>query len=83
MGRAFAAPVDPEAHGGHQQYQQLRAQIELYTYQLESLTGRRGLGGIFNALQAEGMVEKNLGKAEAKAADVANQLEKAVKKAID
>nr|WP_294867675.1 type IV secretion system protein [uncultured Pseudogulbenkiania sp.] len=39
-----------------QQYQQLRAQIELYTYQLESLTGKRGLGGIFNALQAEGMV---------------------------
>lgn len=39
-----------------QQYQQLKAQIELYTYQLESLTGKRGLGGIFNALQAEGMV---------------------------
>lgn len=39
-----------------QQYQQLKAQIELYTYQLESLTGKRGLGGIFNALQAEGLV---------------------------
>lgn len=39
-----------------QQYQQLKAQIELYTYQLESLTGKRGLGGIFNALEAEGMV---------------------------
>lgn len=39
-----------------QQYQQLKAQIELYTYQLESLTGKRGLGGIFNALEAEGLV---------------------------
>ena len=60
----------------------------------EQVTGRvdQAVGAVKEAagklvgneqLQAEGMVEKNLGKAEDKAADVANQLEKAVKKAID
>ena len=60
----------------------------------EQVTGRvdQAVGAVKEAagklvgneqLQAEGIVEKNLGKAEAKAADVANQLEKAVKKAID
>ena len=60
----------------------------------EQVTGRveQAVGAVKEAagklvgneqLEAEGIVEKNLGKAEAKAGDVANQLEKAVKKAID
>ncbi|QBM30644.1 type IV secretion system protein [Hydrogenophaga pseudoflava] len=58
-----------------QQYQQLRAQIELYTYQLESLTGRRGLGGIFNALQAEGMVPDDVRQIVLLATDAKAKLE--------
>lgn len=58
-----------------QQYQQLKAQIELYTYQLESLTGKRGLGGIFNALQAEGMVPDDVRQIVLLATDAKSKLE--------
>jgi type IV secretion system protein VirB5 len=58
-----------------QQYQQLRAQIELYTYQLESLTGKRGLGGIFNALQAEGLVPDDVKQIVLVATDTKAKLE--------
>lgn len=60
----------------------------------EQITGRvdQAVGAVKEAagklvgnekLEAEGVIEKNLGKAEAKAADIANNVEKAIKKATD
>ena len=60
----------------------------------EQITGRvdQAVGAVKQAagklvgnekLEAEGVIEKNLGKAEAKAADIANNVEKAIKKATD
>lgn len=59
-----------------QQYQQLKAQIELYTYQLESLTGKRGLGGIFNALSEQGFVPDDVKTIVLTATNAKEQLEK-------
>lgn len=59
-----------------QQYQQLQAQIELYRYQLESLTGRRGLGGIFNALSEQGFVPDDVREIVLLAQDATAQLER-------
>lgn len=59
-----------------QQYQQLQAQIELYRYQLESLTGRRGLGGIFNALSEQGFVPDDVREIVLMTQDAQAQLER-------
>ena len=59
-----------------QQYPQLQAQIELYRYQLESLTGRRGLGGIFNALSEQGFVPDDVREIVLLTQDAQAQLER-------